>query len=133
VRDSLSKFSSDSIEHLVCLDGRAIGDTVYFDAMRIPEQQASAHGVTVQGTHTGCGSALAVWHNHPKQAGETAEMGLYFSSSDQNTFLRYEEALFAIVGVDGAMCLWTRRQVHAGWLLNLTPLPPIEKQCWQTH
>lgn len=132
IRSTLNTFGRDSIEHLVCLDGRAEGDTVFIEAMRIPEQEQSRTGVVRRGK-VGCGASLIVWHNHPVGGvDETPESNLYFSSSDQNTFLRYEEALLAIVATPGYMCLWTRRQVHAGWALNLTPLPAIEKQCWKT-
>lgn len=127
----LRTYAADSVEHLVCLDGHVTGDTVSIDAMREPTQIGSATGVRRQNDQQGCGVTLIVWHNHPTAAGDSAWSNLYFSLSDQNTFLRYEVALYAIVGVRGAWCMWTRDEVHAGWLLHLVPLPAIAERCWR--
>lgn len=90
-------------------------------------QYSTSHSASAES----CGpSTLGHWHNHPLDVGKTATDMLYYSLTDQHTFVTSESAPFAFVGTaNGHWCYWTRTQVKKGWAENRTPLLLVEGQC----
>lgn len=125
---ALDQLSRDSVEHVACIYGRTAPDTFFLAFYTLPKQ-------TPIGTHNvasdedACWAALAHFHNHPVPKDSVAESYLYYSLTDEHTFTKTINAPLAIVGVPGAWCIWTRRQVVQGYAMNLTPLPPVLDQC----
>jgi hypothetical protein len=127
VAQQLQQVAADSLEHVYCLHGLDMPDTLLISvAIPVPLTFSTPHNA---GSTVGC-LGLAVWHNHPVPADSAPAAYLYFTMTDQHTFLTYEQAPLAIVGVrSGAWCTWTRSQVKKAWDLHLVPLRPIEGQC----
>jgi hypothetical protein len=128
--EQLQPYAADTIEHIVCLYGSTHGDTVQLSSFYLPNQNPLGHhGATADADK--CAAALAIWHDHavPRDSAKQKLDYLYFTLTDQHTFLTTTNAPIAIVGVDGVWCLWTRQQVQAAWAKNLTPLPMIVEQC----
>lgn len=129
VQARLDSLAETPTEHVVCIYGVVDPDTVFLLSLRQQAESLSAAQTVV--AVEPCNTALAVWHNHPVPADSTPAGYLYFTKTDQATFLRYEQALLAFVGVrTRRWCMWTRRQVTEAWTRNLTPLWPIAGQCW---
>ncbi len=128
VVQALDALAHDSVEHIACLYGRTAPDTFFLTTVGFPAQKPiGTHNVV--GDTGDCWSALAHWHNHPVPRDSVAESYLYYSLTDEHTFTRTTNTPLAIVGVPGAWCIWTRRQVLQGYIANLTPLPPVPAQC----
>jgi hypothetical protein len=123
----LRQAAASPTEHVYCLFGTWTRDSlVATSALPQAESLSTNHNVVAQ---TGC-LALAVWHNHPVPADSVPASYLYFTTTDQHTFLTWEQAPIAIVGVrGGAWCAWTRLEIKRAWDLHLVPLRPVVGQC----
>ena len=128
--EQLQPYAADTLEHIVCLYGSTHGDTIQLSSFYLPEQHPLGHHGAV-GDADKCRAALAIWHDHavPLDSAAWKRDYLYFTLTDQHTFLTTSIAPIAIVGVSGIWCLWTRAQVQEAWARNLTPLPAIWEQC----
>ena len=128
--EQLQPYAADTIEHIACLYGSVHGDTVQLSSYYLPNQAPiGRHGASAD--TDGCRAALAIWHDHavPLDSAKQKLDYLYFTLTDQHTFITTTNAPIAIVAVAGVWCLWTRQQVQAAWARNLTPLPMIVEQC----
>jgi len=130
LQQQLAEAASGTTEHVWCLTGMLASSgyhlTSGYELPSLPTTVAGQPGVVASDT---CGPVLAVWHNHPIAAGESARDVLYFTKTDQHTFIWYELAPIAIVGAGDKWCYWTRDQVLQGWKDNLSPLPAVPEQC----
>ena len=128
VLDSLAR---DSVEHVVCLYGATKPGTVALLAYTMPRQQPiGTHNVSA--AVEDCLAAIGHFHNHPIPKDSTAASYLYYSLTDEHSFIKSSQALIALVGVPGMVCGWTRQQVQEGLAMNLTPLPAIPAQSVRT-
>jgi hypothetical protein len=129
VSAQLTSASAAPTEHVYCLYGTTVPGNFWIS--QAVEQLATfsdGHNVAAP---TGC-PALAVWHNHPVPADSEPRTYLYFTMTDQHTFLTEEEAPLAFVGVRGGMwCGWSRHQVKQAWDLHVVVLGPVTGQCWK--
>ena len=128
--EQLQPYARDTIEHIVCLYGRTTQDTVFLSSFLVPKQ-------TIIGTHSAsadpdyCRAAIAIWHDHavPRDSAAYKLRYLYFTLTDTHSFIISSNAPYAIVGVDGEWCVWTRQQIQTAWARNIIVLPPVPEQC----
>lgn len=128
IASQLDALARDSVEHVACLYGFTKPGVVALTDVVFPRQ-------TPIGTHNAsasiedCFAALALWHNHPVPKDSTAPDYLYYSFTDEHSFVSYSTAMIALVGVPGVMCSWNRTQVQDGLGQHLLKLPPVHEQC----
>lgn len=132
----LLPFARSTTEHVVCLYGSTEPTHIRLTKALVPEQHpitaGSQNNENRQGVSAAvepCASAIGIWHNHPSPP-DSARGYLYFTTTDQHTFLYEHQAMVAFVGVsDGAWCMWTRAQVRNAWNDHLVPAPSVTGQC----
>src|SRR5256885_2003670 len=130
-RDILLPFAHSTTEHVVCLYGSTEPTHIRLTEALVPEQHPNTVGSPNSENHQGtsaviepCASAIAIWHNHPSSL-DSAKGYLYYSMTDQHTFLYENQAIVAFVGVsDGSWCMWTRGQLRSVWDAHLVTAPP---------
>lgn len=126
VLQRLDALAKDSVEHVACLYGSASPRGFFVVAYELPSQEPiGTHNVAA----ADCPTALAHWHHHPVPADSSRERYLYYSMTDQHSFLTTSNAPIAFIGVPGKWCMWTRLQVKEGWDTHQVPLRVIEGQC----
>lgn len=135
-RGVMDSFTADSTEHVVCFGGTVTDDAISLYNPYVPEQhpfvQSMPNGTTQPGTSVDmgiCSRAIAIWHNHPVPRDSIPSTYLFFTLTDQRTFLDETSALVAMVGVrDGSWCWWSRAQVVVA-SRDHRNIAPIKGQC----
>jgi hypothetical protein len=126
---ALNELAKDSVEHVACLYGFTRPDSVFVISYALPRQAPiGTHNVTDAADD--CAAALVHWHSHTVPKDSVAPAYLYYSLTDEHSFINTTQAMLAAVGVPGGWCIWTRLQVLEGYHRNLTPLPPVRSQCF---
>ena len=128
VLQALDRLSRDSVEHVACLYGETVPDTIKLLMYQVPPQSPiGTH--SVRANTDGCFAALAHWHSHAVPPDSSGQNYLYYSFTDTRTFLTTSQAPVAMVGVPGIVCVWTRREVKAADDAHLIVLPSVPVHC----